>query len=29
MIEKTVLDYLQYKLGVIPVRLEKEEDLPA
>ena len=28
MIEKTVLDYLQHKLGVIPVRLEKEEGLP-
>ena len=29
MIEKTVLDFLQEKLGAIPVRLEKEEDLPA
>ena len=29
MIEKIVLDYLQEKLTVIPVRLEREENLPA
>lgn len=29
MIETTVQEYLQYKLGVIPVRMEREEGLPA
>lgn len=29
MIETTVQEYLQYKLGVIPVKMEREEGLPA